>query len=252
MLKWENFEVAPVDPQALEETPAPQARFAVLEAAFTDAKAMAALGKDFLDWVYRTSQVTVRANEALGLYAGPETSTAEFHTQCTEMARQASDDEIKKAAEGYDKKIEALQLKLERGERELSEDQSEVSQRKMEELGTGVENVLGLFGGRRSSRRLSTSLTKHRLTDQAKAKVEALEQTIQQLKGQIAELQKEKDQALAETNQRWGNAVAQIREITVPALKKDVLSELSGVGWFPYHVVKMGEEIIELPGYGNE
>jgi hypothetical protein len=251
MLKWENYEATPVDPQELEDSPAPQARFAVLEAAFTDTKALTALQKDFLDWVFRSGQVTVRANEALGLYAGPEISTADFHTQCADAARQGRDDEIDKATAGYDKKIEALQLKLDREERELSGDQSELSQRKMEEFGTGVENVLGLFGGRRSSRRLSTSLTKHRLTEQAKAEVEESKQVIKQLESQIAALQDEKARALGEINQRWGDVVAQTSEIVVPAMKKDVLLELFGVAWVPYHQVKMGEESIELPGFGN-
>ena len=88
-------------------------------------------------------------------------------------------------------------------------------------------------------------------TDQAKAKVEALQQTIQRLKSQIVELQKDKDQALSEINERWGNAVAQIGEITVPALKKDVLSELAGVGWFPYYLITSDNDVTELPGYGE-
>jgi hypothetical protein len=252
MVKWENFQSASVDPQAIEDAPAPQARYANLQDTFSDAKSLAALKKDFLDWAYRTSQVTVRANETLGLYAGPETSTADFHARCAEAARLASDEEIKKTSGGFDKKIEAVQLKLEREQRDLGEAQNETSQRKMEELGTDVENVLGFFGGRRSSRRVSTSLTKHRLTEQAKAKVEESQLTIQQLKSQLAELQKEKDQSLAEINQRWGEAVTQNREIAVPAMKKDVLLELFGVAWFPYYVVKSGEDVIELAGYSHE
>jgi len=241
-----------VDVNELEDTPAPQCHYAVLGAIFTDVKAMTALEKDFVDWAYRGGKITVRFNEALGLYAGPQTSTADFHTQCAEAAHQASAEELKKASDGFDKKIEALQLKLEHAQREFDENQSEVSQRKMEEFGTGVENVLGFFGGRRSSRKLSTSLTKHRLTDQAKAKMEDSEQTIQQLKNQIVELEQEKSQNLAEINKRWGDAVTQTSTISVPAMKKDVLLELFGVAWFPYHVVKSGEETMELEGYGSE
>ena len=41
-----------------------------------------------MDWAYRSAQVIVRANEALKLYAGPEVSSAEFRTQCADVARR--------------------------------------------------------------------------------------------------------------------------------------------------------------------
>ena len=69
-MRWENFSAAPLDPGSLDHKPAPQARFAALEVPFTDAKTMNALQKDFLDYAYRTGQVSVHANEALKLYAG--------------------------------------------------------------------------------------------------------------------------------------------------------------------------------------
>jgi hypothetical protein len=59
-LRWEDHDTAPVDPEALDKEAAPQARFAMLEATFTEAKTLAALQKDFLDWAYRTGQAAVR------------------------------------------------------------------------------------------------------------------------------------------------------------------------------------------------
>jgi hypothetical protein len=41
----------------------------------------------------------------------------------------------------------------------------------------------------------------------------------------------------------------QVTEITVTPLKKDVLLDLFGVAWAPYHVVKIGQEVLELAGY---
>jgi len=113
LVRWENSLGAGVDPQKLDETPNPQARFATLEAPFSDAKAMIAMEKDFLDWAYRTGQVNIRANEALKTYAGPEVSAAEFRTQCAEAARQACDAEIKKTEASFDKQIEAIRRQKE-------------------------------------------------------------------------------------------------------------------------------------------
>ena len=130
----------------------------------------------------------------------------------------------------------------------MAGDQTELSQRKVEELGTAAENFLGIFGGRRS-RRLSTSLSKHRLTEQAKADVEKSVDAIADYKKQLADLQAQRDAALAEVNAAWGDLANQISEIPVMPFKKDVLLDVFGVAWMPYHVVKMGEAMEELPGY---
>ncbi len=248
MVRWENFTAFPVDPAALDAPPDPQGSFTGLEAPLDDAKTLAAMQKDFLDWAYRTAQVTVRANEAIKLYSGPEVSQAEFRTQCAEAARQGRDAELRKVSASFETKLRGLQEKLEREGRELSGDQTELSQRKIEELGTAAENILGIFGGRRS-RRLSSSLSKHRLTEKAKADVDESVNAIADYKKQIADLQAQRDAALAEVNTAWGDIANQITEIPITPLKKDVLLDLFGVAWMPYHVVKMGDTHEELPGY---
>ena len=251
VVRWDNFTAAPVDPSTLDEALDPQARFASLEAPFSEAKVMTALQKDFLDWAYRTGQVTVHGNEALKLYAGPGVTEAEFRTTCAETARQERDDEIKKVSAAYDAKLINLQEKLARKERELSQDQSELTQRKVEEGGTILEVGASLFGLTRK-RSLTTPLTKHRLTEKAKADVQESQATITDMKKQMAALESEKAQAVVEVNNRWGQIADQVSEIPIAALKKDVLLDLFGVVWVPYHQVKIGEEIEELPGYSEE
>jgi hypothetical protein len=121
----------------------------------------------------------------------------------------------------------------------------------MEEVGTHAENIFGLFTGRKSSRRLSSSLSKRRMTAQAKADVEESQDAIEELKKGIAALEKEKAQALEEVQSRWGEIANEVSEITVSPLKKDILLDLFGVAWRPCHVVKVGGKIEELPGYGE-
>ena len=250
LVRWEEHTAAPVDATSLEDAPDPQARFATLEAPFTDAKILAAMQKDFLDWVYRTTQVNVHANEALKLYAGPEVSQAEFRTQCAEAARQGRDAEARKGVTTYDNKIDSLKEKVTREERELSRDESELSQRKMEEGGTHLANVASLLGfGRKRS--LTSSLTKRRQTAEAKADVEESVDTIKDYKEQIAALEKEKADAMEEINRRWGDLANEISEIPITAMKKDVLLDLFGVAWMPYYQVSMGVEQTELPGFGE-
>ncbi len=250
--RWENYPFHSFQANKLDTKPDPQIRFRSLEAPFTDAKLLQAMQKDFLEWAFRSGEVTIHANEGLKLYAGPEVSTAEFRTQCAEAARQGRDAEIKKGGSSFDSKLKTLQEKLTKEERELSGDQTELSQRKMEELGSAAETVFGLFTGKRSSRRLSSSLSKRRMTSQAKADVEESLDVINGLKKQIAEIEQEKAQALDEIKNRWEDIASQVSEIPVAALKKDVLLDMFGIAWMPYHVIKVGQEVMELPGYGSQ
>jgi hypothetical protein len=72
------------------------------------------------------------------------------------------------------------------------------------------------------------------------------------MKKQMAALESEKAQAIEEVNNRWSQIADQVSKIPIATLKKDMLFDLFGVAWMPYHQVKIGKEIKELPGYGEE
>jgi hypothetical protein len=250
IVRWEEFPASPVDPGKVSVLPDPQGRFASLEAPLSDVKIMAAMKGDFEDWVYRTAMVDVRANEELNVYAGPQLSQAEFRKLCSEAARSGRDAELEKVSASFDRKIESFQEKITREERELAQDEAEHSQRKLEELGNAAETLIGLFGRRRRS--ISSSLTKRRMTTRAGADVKESKEAIAEFEKQIAQLQAEKEAALKEVSERWEEIAGQATEIQVAPAKKDILVELFGVAWFPYYAVKVGEEVVELPGFDAE
>lgn len=248
-VRWEDWQTVPVDPRALDRQPPPDVQFATLDAPLSDGKILRSLKTDFADWSYRTTEVMVRVNETLKIYAGPEVSQAEFRKLCTEAARERLEDEAEKVASSFDKKIERIEDRLEREERELREDKSELAQRRREEWGTHAENVLSLFGGRR--RRLSSSLSKRRMAERAEADVEESEEAIEDYEEDIAELLVEKESALEEVNQKWREIADDMTEIPVTPYKKDVMIDLFGVAWMPFHVLQVGNEVLELPGFGE-
>lgn len=247
--RWEEYPTAPLDPRQLENQPAPGARFDVLEAPLSQDKVIKSMETDFVDWLYRRSEVTVFANDKLKLYAGPPTTEGEFRKQLSEAARDGRDDDIKKLETTYKKKFNTLKSKLKREQRELEEDKTEHAQRRMEELGTHFEN---LFGGKSyGRRRVSSSLTKRRLTAQAKADIEESEDAIEQLELEIEILREEMELAIDEVEEQWAEIAAQVDEISVTPYKKDILVEIFGVAWMPYHRVDVGGRVIELPAFSS-
>lgn len=251
-IRWEEHPLSAGVLESIDTSPVPSARFSSIDAPLNDVKLMTALQKDFTDWAFRNSSVKARVNQALKVFAGPDVSQAEFMTACAEAARDARDAEIAKKTASLDRQLKTLEDKLAREERELREDEAELSNRKIEEAGTHLENLTGLFGGRRKASRLSSSLTKRRMTEQAKADVEESVDAIEQFKQQIAEAEKRREETLAEINDRWGRVVNEITEVTIAPKKTDIFVKLFGVAWMPYYVVKAGTDTIELPAFGAE
>ncbi|NUM45377.1 MAG: DUF87 domain-containing protein [Anaerolineales bacterium] len=250
LLHWEEFETPALDPRTLDRGPVPQSRFAPLEGKLAESAWYPAQQTDFLEWIYRHAEVTVRANEALKVYAGPNVSPAEFRTLCSNAARAGRDAELAKISQTHARKIEQLKLKLARETRELESDKSELSQRKMEEMGTHAENVFGFLTGSKR-RNISTSLSKRRMTEKAKADVEESEAELESLEQQLASAEQEKATALEDLNQRWADLVTNFTEIPVQPFKKDIRVELFGLAWYPYWLVETGGQVIELPGFGS-
>ncbi|HLF89816.1 MAG TPA: hypothetical protein VI451_12770, partial [Anaerolineales bacterium] len=248
LLHWEEFEIEPVDPRRLDRGPLPQSRFAPLEGPLAESAWYTSQQSDFVEWVYRNAEVTVRANEALKVYAGPNFTQADFRTLCADAARAGRDAEVAKIAATHDRKIDQLKVKLDREERELEQDKSELSQRKMEEMGTHAENVFGFLTGSKR-RAVSTSLSKRRMTEKAKADVEESIDEIASLKRQIEDAEREKTTALEDINRRWADLADDFTEIPVQPYKKDIRVELFGLAWHPYWLVETEGQVMELPGF---
>jgi hypothetical protein len=251
-VRWEEFIYAGPSLENVDTTPVASARFGTVDSPLNDTKLMTTLQKDFSDWVYRTSSVKARANQALKVFAGPDVSQAEFMKACSEAARDARDAEIAKRTATLDRQLKTLEDKLAREERELREDEAELSHRKMEEAGTHFENLTGLFGGRRKASRLSSSLTKRRMTEQAKGEVEESLDAIDEFKRQIKENERRREEVIAEINDKWGKLVSTVSEVIVAPKKSDVFVTLFGVAWMPYYSIRTNTDLMELPAFGPE
>jgi hypothetical protein len=251
-VRWEDYPLKTEVLDRVETSPVPAARFSSIDAPLNDVKLMTALQKDFTDWVLRNSSVKARVNQALKVFAGPDVSPAEFMKACADAARDARDAEIEKKTAQIDRQLKSIEDKLAREERELAKDEDELSNRKMEEAGTHIENITGLFGGRRKASRLSSSLTKRRMTQQARADVEESKEAIKDFQQQIADLQQRREEVIAEINDRWGRVVNEITEVTIAPKKTDILVNLFGVAWMPHYVIKAGTETLELPAFGAD
>jgi hypothetical protein len=248
-VQWEEWLTSPIEIDSLDRKPLVKARFSTLEDPFSDRSKLRVIEADFLDWIYYEQKALVSVNEGLKVYAGPQVPKSDFRKMCRGAAEDKQEGEIQKLKKSYEKKIDTIEQRLRREERELKEDEKELSQRKMEEFGTHAETVLSLFSGRR--KKITTSLTKRRMTSKAKADVEESKDVIEDYLEEIQDLEKELTETIGGIVEKWDEVAEDVTEIPVAPYKKDILVELFGIAWFPYHLIESNGRTLELPAYGG-
>jgi hypothetical protein len=251
VVRWEDITIPPVDDRALDRQPMRDARFVLLRAPLSDAKAMRALETDFADWAYRNGAVSVRANETLKIYAGPDTDDAAFEAMCREATSEKMEAETDKLTARFATKQKSLQGKLEKAELRLEKNQDEYNRRKGQELMTHAETLIGLFGSRKRS--LSGSMNKRGMTDRMKSAVEESEKIIASLKEELAALAEEQQAELEKITAKWEEIIGDSTEIMVSPRKTDVRATLFGVAWLPHYQAEDGRgRSVEIPAYAPE
>ena len=247
-VRWLDFLVEDMDDHAFEREPADPSRFAALQPPLTDERALKTLRADFADWIYRNATVLVKANETLHIYAGPDVDEASFSKMCAGAAQEKEDVEIDRLDERYQRKIDTVQKKLTREERELREDQADLERRKGEEYTSYAETALGFFGlGRKRS--VSAAMSKRSRTARAQEDVQESIEEISELKGDLAELKEELQAELQEIEEKWAEVAADVTEIPVSPYKKDIDVQRFGVAWAPYYLLQINDDFQKVPAF---
>ncbi|MFK7802748.1 MAG: DUF87 domain-containing protein [Anaerolineae bacterium] len=248
---WDDYlnpDAAPINEDDMDRRPDNDAHFGELEAPLSDSKLFSSMKKDFVDWAYRGAEIMVRANEALKVFSGPDIDQETFEKMCAEAAKKQAMVEYEKVSAQYDKKIAAVEKKLAKEERELEEDEADLASRRREEGMKHVETVFGMVFGRKRS--MSSSMTKRRMTSRAKAAVEESKDEIVALKKELEELEDQKDELVDELDEKWLDVAEDVTEIPIQPYKKDILVDLFGVGWLPYHVIDDDGRPLEFAAFG--
>jgi hypothetical protein len=250
LVSWEEHSWRAYDKSKVDNRPLPKALFAPLPGWLMDKRQITALKTDFVDWIYRNAIISIRANKTLKVYAGPYIDEAGFEALCMEAAEEEMDTEIKKVETTYDRKLTSLERKITRQQAEVLEQEDEYDQRKMEEMGTHGELLLSIFSKRRRS--LTTSMTKRRLTKQAKSDMLQEIQELEILEHDLEDLIAEKAEQIEAVKEKWQDIAAQVDEIPLNPYKKDIHLTLFGVAWQPYYLVKTDGETLELPAFDED
>jgi DNA helicase HerA-like ATPase len=241
-----------IDASDLEREPEHGTLYAALPSDLGESKRYTELESEFNDYLYYNSSVTLRYNPHLKLYSEIGESEESFQRRCRKGAEEARDNEAEKLSAKYEREVDRIKDRLRREKRELEEDKIEHSARKQEELLSGVESVIGLFTGSRSSSRLSSASRKRRMTRQAQADVEESEEVIEELEEEVEMLNEEAKAELEELDAKWRELIDEVEEIEVRPRRADVRIDLFALAWFPYWELRIGEQVLSMPAFKVE
>jgi hypothetical protein len=235
IIRWEDHITEPIDQDLIERMALPQTGYQQLPVWMVDPRTLKILQSDFVDWIYRIENLTIRACLSLKIFAGPEVSDQEFKAQINQAIKDQLALEKVKIEANYDKKITVLEQKLEKEKRDVENAEDRLGQRRMEEVGTHGEMLLALLSKRKKS--ISSSLTKRRMTSQAKATMENEKKDVENAIASLTAMQQEMKNAISQLEKEWAGKLNDITEITLNPLKKDIFVELFGIAWVPFYVV---------------
>ncbi len=248
LIRWENFLVEPFDLDVLMDSPLPEATFEKLDNFVIESvRQITDMQGEYEDWIYRTQAMVVRQNPALDVVVGPDVSEDEFRRMCEQALEKKKAEDIESIKKKHKQTMDSLRSKFEREEARLSKMEQELGHRRMEEIGKGIENALGLVMGRR--RTLTTSLTKRRMTSRAKADLEKATQDVKNLERDIQNLINEHEAETQHVGEKWQAVLDDIIDEPVSAFKKDIFTEIFGLLWLPYYAFQQGEQWVTVPAF---
>ncbi len=236
VIRWQDADPVDLDPDQLEEGPESEALFGPVPPELNTASELKAFAKDFGDYLYREETLDLFHIPALKLYGEPGESEREFKIRAQQLLRESRDAEVEKLRSKYQSKLDRLETKLAREERELEEDRAEYEGRKREELLSAGETMVGMLGifGRRTSRGLSTAARKRRLTSKARADIAESEEEIERLEAEIEEMGQEMEEEAQAIAEKWADAAEEIETYTIKPRRSDVEVDLVTLAWAPY------------------
>jgi hypothetical protein len=250
IIRWEDHITEPIDQDLIERMALPQTGYQQLPVWMVDPRTLKILQSDFVDWIYRIENLTIRACQSLKIFAGPEVSDQEFKAQINQAIKDQLALEKVKIEANYDKKITVLEQKLEKEKRDVENAEDRLGQRRMEEVGTHGEMLLALLSKRKKS--ISSSLTKRRMTSQAKATMENEKKDVENAIASLTAMQQEMKNAINQLEKEWVGKVNDITEITLTPLKKDIFVELFGIAWVPFYVVDVDGKSYQICAFSSK
>lgn len=227
--------------------------FATVPEQANNSKKLAALGTGLSEWLYYNARLNVAYHKELELFRLPGEDERNFKIRLQQAAREKRDAEIDEIEKKFKPRIDKLQERAQREERELAKDEAVQQSRKTQELVGIGETVLGLFLGRKSTRAISSAISNRRMTANAQADVQESRETIQDIQAEIAECNAEMKQMAEAISLKWERLEDGTGNQEIAPRRSDINVNYVALAWLPFWRISFagesGASIFSSPAY---
>lgn len=196
-----------------------------------ESKELKALQKQIVDDVYRSETRGMFVNKALKLYGKAGESREDFEARCREAVEAAIDQKVEKLRDKYASKSKRIEDRIESKQAQLVDAKGVEQSRQLDEVVNIGMSIMSLFGGRKAG--VSKAITKRRQSARAANKSDRLEDEIEGLQEDAAELVLELDEKISEIRDAEEKDLDETEEREVRMEKSDIRVNAFGVLWVP-------------------
>jgi len=183
--------------------------------------------KEIRDRLVERRPLELQRNRELKLVSRPGESPEDFAKRCDAAAQERADAETAKIRDRLEAKRDRLDRALEQAQRRVEELQTDTRSRQTTEVLAGAGAVLGaLFGGRRSTRSmagaLSSAASRRGVSARSAERKETAKAKVEATKDDLAELEQEIAEEVAEIDERWRAVAAELDTLSIRLEATDV------------------------------
>ncbi|MBM3138333.1 MAG: DUF853 family protein, partial [Chloroflexi bacterium] len=199
---WEDFVQEDFDPGGLLKRPQSGMKFASLPEFMNKPAWMTSQEREFEHWIYETDMVSLRSSPSLGVTVGPEASEEEFLDLCQQAAEKKADLEAAKLSSKYATKKSSLEKKISSQELKVDKYKKEMASRGFDTALNVGGKVLDVLSGKKV-RSFSSSVTKGRMTADARGRLKEAEEVLKNYQEELANLDIEMEDEKQALVDRW-------------------------------------------------
>jgi hypothetical protein len=248
-VNWSDAEILTIPPSSLLSGPEIDSRvldkqdllFAPVPDDINSAKELRGISKDLADWLYYNERLTIKVHPDLDVFQRSMESDNHFFLRLQQAARERRDSEVDKIEEKFAKKLDRLETKQRKLERDLIADEAEYKARKREEMVGVGETVLSFFMGRRRTSAATTIARRRRMTSKVKLDIEETKEEIAELKEDAVKLDEELNEEVKEITSRWDKASDELVIEEIKPRRTDIKVHLIALAWAPHWMVTYAE-----------
>lgn len=227
---WDNAEDFSSDPNDLLTQPPANIKTSQVYDFFNESAWWQNQNRSFEQWIFETDTSTIKVCKALGISAGPEVSTEQFKNQILTAVTEKADREIKKAAITWERKRITTQNKIDQQQMKIEQAQRDLNSRRIQTASRGGQAILDVLTRGRLTK-VSSSIDKYRMQQNAQAKLDQLKQVLTDLQEELASLQNQQKQEQELIRAKWQREADFIEEVQITPSKQNIRVIKFGLLW---------------------